>query len=522
MSVGPPTAPKGGSPPKRGGRMKRYAGNIQAGAHAARAAKNAFWNYGAGAQERAAAQGKSPTQQTGAAIRAGAKNAAGMFKHSYNENKPETGKQPKIPGLKKAQKKIPGNDLRSQEQQEGIPSNDLRKNLSDGKKIADKLKGLTNANNPQGQLGALNKLRQMGNKNKTPTKDLRAQAKQQVKKMAKEAVKKGIRQAGRALAAETFGLSVVAAELLIHWRETLIIGISLFLLLFALFDSSSFDTPPQSTPGTPTTTDSCTPAQFSGDAFGQTTVCTITINYAGSAQDISISDSIMPGTKFVSATSNGLPDASQTLVTWDAKQDGLALNPVNITVSVVLQVTTHQKNLKIYNPYAITPTGLSGASNNGSTTIPGNLPPSTDNCSGIYSYYMGITPGHQNYGDPTCTLIKKDPNGTAIINKDAILSELKTLKPSEAMGWFICVVPNESGYNANAYLGASTSGYGAYGLVQMNPTGKGNGQFDNGQVVWPLQLSNGINYNDKNIGHTFSYWPKSYDSCLNNYGVTVN
>ncbi|HXB12492.1 MAG TPA: hypothetical protein VNZ45_10925, partial [Bacteroidia bacterium] len=342
-------------------------------------------------------------------------------------------------------------------------------------------------------------------------------AKEATKEVAKEGAKQGLRALGKALAPYTAGISIVAAEGIIHWRISLILIAILFLFFFMMFDTTTFDPPPQD--NTPTTSDTCNPQKAS---FGQTSVCTITVTYNGSADDIVITDTILPGTDFVSADHKGTYDKASQTITWDAKQLNLPLNPVNITVTVTVRVTTHQNNTIVYNAYDINPTGLtSGSGSGGGAAIPGNLPPSSNTCSGIYSYYMSITPGHQNYGDPTCTLVKKDPNGVAIINKDAILTELKTLKSSEAMGWFICVIPNESSYNANAYLGASTSGKGAYGLVQMNPTGAGNGKYDNGQVVWPLQLSNGINYNDKVIGHSFSYWPTSYDPCLRSNGVSV-
>lgn len=165
--------------------------------------------------------------------------------------------------------------------------------------------------------------------------------------------------------------------------------------------------------------------------------------------------------------------------------------------------------------------GTGGDNNNGGSNFNGqNVPASGNNCSGMYQQYMSMEPSHKNYGDPNCELVKKDPNGNTIFDKDKILAQLKQIKANEANGWFFCVIPNESNYNANAYLKASTSGKGAYGLVQMNPTGQGNGQYDNGEVNWSLQLSNGINYNDKAIGHSFNYWPQSYKSCLSKYGVT--
>lgn len=344
-------------------------------------------------------------------------------------------------------------------------------------------------------------------------------AKEGAKEAAKYFIDKKAREVAFEAAGETFGLSVVAYYGIKHWKVTLSILACLFLLLFMLFDNSSFDPPqPPSDQGdaTPTTSDNCVPMKVNN---GATSLCTIRVQYDGSAQDITITDTILPGTVFVSAGENGTWHQASNTVTWDAATLHLALSPVNITVTVLVRVESAKDNVTVYNAYTINPVGLSGG---GGAALPGNLPPNSNTCSGVYASYMSATPGHQNYGDPQCQLVKKDPNGNAIINKDEILSELQSLKPTEAMAWFVCVVPNESGYNANAYLGASTSGNGAYGLVQMNPTGKGNGKYDDGEVVWQLQLSNGINYNDDVISHTFSYWPTSYDPCIRSYGVTVN
>ena len=188
---------------------------------------------------------------------------------------------------------------------------------------------------------------------------------------------------------------------------------------------------------------------------------------------------------------------------------------ISFSVTIILKPT--QNDSYVINQASGEVVGANGGS---TAATEGNLPPNTNDCGfKDYKKYMAIEPSHQNYGDPSCMLVKRDPNGVAIIDKDQILTQLKTLKPSEAMAWFTCIVPRESGYNANAYLKASTSGFGAYGLVQMNPTGKGHGQYDNGEVNWQLQLSNGINYNDKVIGHSFNYWPSSYKSCLKGFGL---
>src|SRR6185503_2306794 len=125
---------------------------------------------------------------------------------------------------------------------------------------------------------------------------------------------------------------------------------------------------------TPTTSDSCNPASFTGDAFGKTSVCTITVTYSGNAQNITITDTILPGTAFVSANHSGTYDKTSNTVTWDAQKLGLPLNPVNITVTVTVRITTHQKNTAVYNAYAVNPTGLSNSSDNSGAAIPGNLP----------------------------------------------------------------------------------------------------------------------------------------------------
>src|SRR6266404_6562488 len=85
-------------------------------------------------------------------------------------------------------------------------------------------------------------------------------------------------------------------------RKALLYGlpillISLFLFFFMMFESSTFDPPPANNNTTPTTSETCNPAQFTGDAFGKTSVCTITVTYNGSADDITITDTILPGTE---------------------------------------------------------------------------------------------------------------------------------------------------------------------------------------------------------------------------------
>jgi hypothetical protein len=385
-----------------------------------------------------------------------------------------------------------------------------------GKEVLSGLKaGMKGAQN-RGSWAAKHAFQAAGVNKKAPNKDLRRQSlKQQALQLAKKQLMQKARMAAIEAAPETFGLSIVAYYAVKNWKVTIAVIASIFLLLFAIFDQQIFDKPPDQAATVPTSSDICTPQQAS---FGQTSVCTIKVSFNGSADDMIITSTILPGTAFVSAGQKGTYNKAANSVSWDAKQLKLPLNPIDITVTLTVRVTTKQNNVKVWNAYVITPVNLSNSISGGNAS---NLPPNSNTCSGMYAHYMSIEPSHKNYGDPNCQLVKKDSNGTPIFDKDAILKQLQQIKASEATAWFICVVPNESGYNANAYLRASTSGNGAYGLVQMNPTGKGNGQYDNGEVNWQNQLSNGINYNDKVIHHNFSYWPTSYDSCIRSNGVSV-
>ncbi len=117
------------------------------------------------------------------------------------------------------------------------------------------------------------------------------------------------------------------------------------------------------------------------------------------------------------------------------------------------------------------------------------VPPSSSSCGGKYS--------GSNYGDPNCDFTK---NGLA--------SLIKNLDSTNYDIWFNTVARGESQYNPNAYLKNSASGFGAYGLFQMNPKGKSS-QYDVGNVNWQLQTSNAINYNNlvlKPKGQLWHYW----------------
>ena len=255
--------------------------------------------------------------------------------------------------------------------------------------------------------------------------------------------------------------------------------------------------------------------------INQELVYTITVGYPNPTQDITVTDEIPQGVEYVRSSNKVTYNATSRTVTWKAR-DNIAspvaatdpLPVINTTFTITLRAT--QNNITIFNIARGTAIPAAASSFNGQ-----NIPPSTNDC-GMPEYrrYMNMTPDKMNYGDPTCTYIKTDPNGKKIFDKDTLLTMLQTQDPTRAKEWF-CLAGAESGHgnpNPNAYLGNSTSGRGAYGFYQMNPGGGSGtpGQYDNGNVVWQLQISNAINYNNYLItkGNTWDYWdPRSRAPC---------
>lgn len=133
-------------------------------------------------------------------------------------------------------------------------------------------------------------------------------------------------------------------------------------------------------------------------------------------------------------------------------------------------------------------------------TTSGNSTVSSDpTCGGKYTSAnrYGTTseqnPG-KNYGDVTCNF-----------SKDSLYSSLKSLDPKNADRWYYKIIPCESSYEPNHYASNSQSGKGAWGLFSMNPKGRGNNQYDAGDVNWTEQITNAINYNNGR-GQDFLYW----------------
>lgn len=163
----------------------------------------------------------------------------------------------------------------------------------------------------------------------------------------------------------------------------------------------------------------------------------------------------------------------------------------NLTFSVV----PTKEDTWIINQAKASVTIAGGGSTGGPVNIPGNIPPTQDNCGGKWTFKTPLG----NYGDPQCNF-----------SKDDLFTLLNQLDPANAAYWFYTVVRCESAYDPNNFLGASASGLGAYGLYQMNPSGKGNGQYDAGDVIWQLQSSNAVNYNNQ-LTRKWRYWACAQD-----------
>lgn len=132
------------------------------------------------------------------------------------------------------------------------------------------------------------------------------------------------------------------------------------------------------------------------------------------------------------------------------------------------------------------------------------IPASSTDCgSAYYKQYMDMTADHLNFGDPNCEVVNAFNTPTA---RDIMYEQMKSIDPTYAYIWYFCISYNESRWLPVAYLGASTSGQGAYGLFQMNPAGRGNGQYDVGNVYWKDQMQNAVTYNNQVINGSFDYW----------------
>ena len=218
---------------------------------------------------------------------------------------------------------------------------------------------------------------------------------------------------------------------------------------------------------------------------GEDIIYTLLVTNRGSGvANVSVKDKIPENTSYKS--SDGEFNEAQNQVSWTVS--GLASGAKKL---LNLIVTPTAEDVWVVNQAEGTTTG-------GSVPEPGNIPPTQDNCSGTYR--LGNPLG--NFGDPACNF-----------DKDNLYALLKQSDPVDADFWFLTVVRLESTYNPNAFNGSSTSGQGAYGLFQMNPSGRGNGQYDRGDVEWQLQTTNAVNYNKliAGLGLKWCYWEAAHE-----------
>lgn len=152
-----------------------------------------------------------------------------------------------------------------------------------------------------------------------------------------------------------------------------------------------------------------------------------------------------------------------------------------------------------------------GGGSSGTGTGTGAAPNSNE-CSGTYNFSDPNKPGYnanplKNFGDPTCSWNGNNDQLSKIVNSFTSNQDWQKC-------YFLILAPHESSDNPNAYLKSSTSGLGAYGFFQMNPSSAGRqSTYDVGSVEWD---GKGSNYTESQMyyafkhnaltGNDFSYW----------------
>ena len=278
------------------------------------------------------------------------------------------------------------------------------------------------------------------------------------------------------------------------WRNVIILIIALFLLFFTLFDLI-FDPPPNPN-ADPLQVTKSAPSQV---ANGSTIDYSIVVNYAGSADDITITDPLPDGTTYVSSTPQGKYDKATNTITWDAKSLNLPLtNPISIPLAFTVK-TTKKDFYAINQASAVVTGGTAGGATGGGTG--GNVPPNNDPCGGKYT----LNNPFNNFGDPQCNFSVQKFGQT-----------INQLDAANAFKWKK-LVECESSNNPNAYLAASASTHGAFGLFQMNQKGYSVDKtgYDVGNVNWSQQIPNAVNLLHKHYnGDWQQYW-----QCARNLGL---
>jgi len=174
--------------------------------------------------------------------------------------------------------------------------------------------------------------------------------------------------------------------------------------------------------------------------------------------------------------------------------------------TVTLTVRPKKENTYVINVSKAQVLGARGK--NGTKTTGAGTAPNAENCQGKYVLNNSIG---KNFGDPNCNFTP-DGLGNLLREQDSANAEL----------WYQ-IARCESGHNPNAWRDPNIEPKtpdpaGAWGLFQMGsaingPGTFGNGQngvYDRGDVEWPLQVSNAVNYyktilqpRGSNIG---AYW----------------
>lgn len=165
-------------------------------------------------------------------------------------------------------------------------------------------------------------------------------------------------------------------------------------------------------------------------------------------------------------------------------------------------------------------------------TPQGNIPSgfTTNDCNGTYNltsqsldstkFFPRYAPG--NFGDQNCEFTR---NNFAQA-KNNLYNLIHQLDPGYEYIWFSVIIPQESGYDPNAWAPpvgtqAQLNGSGAWGLLQMGSSKNGNGQFDRGDVNWNTQMQNAITYNNNlNTGNYGGWCPPINSYCPSNQPVT--
>ncbi|HSX08821.1 MAG TPA: hypothetical protein VLF93_01585 [Candidatus Saccharimonadales bacterium] len=364
--------------------------------------------------------------------------------------------------------------------------------------IGGGLKGL-GAGAVKGGIGGFKNARDMNKLGKMPPTDLRQAANQAAHgKIPNMDLRSAANAAKDQLIAEA--KKKAAMFLLTNPIFWIVVGIVLLILFIIFMITSSTAERNSNQDNKPLTITKTGPTSAKK---GDTLDYTIDVEFAGSAQNMVVTDPLPDGTEYVG--SDPKADNKNQTITWDAKALKLTLgDPISQTFQLTLKAT--KDNVHIINFATVSITGgvLDAGAGGGAASGGGDVPANHDTCSGKYaSGLWALNNPYGNFGDPQCNFTQQ-----------ALDTLIKQLDSANYYTWD-CIAKHESlpQYNPNSYLKASTSGKGAFGLFQMNPKGQGNGQYDAGNVNWPVQTSNAINYRNKIIHGSWAYWQTYSQYC---------